>query len=276
MRNKKNIKSVIVAVLFIFCSFKTFASDVEYIHPFSLNPVNDSILLGAGTLLSGSALVCDKFLNMKKAEFNPLNIDDSDIPGFDQFFMRPYSHPLHIVGTGTMVISMLSPAVFAFVPSNEWLTIGMMYGETLLIANGIKEWMKILVNRPRPYMYYDGYPQDKVDDGDWNCSFPSGHSTMAFAGAAFTSYLFNMYFPDSQWRFVVTGVSFGLAAITAGMRMASGNHFFTDVLTGAVLGTICGFAVPYMHTESYYKMFRKEKKASVNASPLGFSFQYKF
>ena len=151
-----------------------------------------------------------------------------------------------------------------------------MYGETLLIANGIKEWMKILVNRPRPYMYYDGYPQDKVDDGDWNCSFPSGHSTMAFAGAAFTSYLFNMYFPDSQWRFVVTGVSFGLAAITAGMRMASGNHFFTDVLTGAVLGTICGFAVPYMHTESYYKMFRKEKKASVNASPLGFSFQYKF
>ena len=30
--------------------------------------------------------------------------------------------------------------------------------------------------------------------------------------------------------------------------MASGNHFLTDVLVGAAIGTVCGFAVPYMHT----------------------------
>ena len=38
-------------------------------------------------------------------------------------------------------------------------------------------------------MYFDGYPMDKVADGDWDSSFPSGHTTLAFAGAAFVIWL---------------------------------------------------------------------------------------
>lgn len=276
MLKNKLIRKAVVVLLFVCFGAKAFASDVEYIHPFKLNPVNDGILLGAGVALSGSALVCDKFLNIKASDFNSADLLKEDVPTFDQIFMRPYSKALHIVGTGTLAVSLVSPIMFAALPSTEWLNAGLIYGETLLIANGIKEWIKIAVNRPRPYMYYDGYPEDKVDDGDWNCSFPSGHSTMAFTSAAFVSYLFNLYYPDSNWRFVVTGASFGLAALTAGLRMASGNHFFTDVLTGAVIGTVCGFAIPYMHTELFYKKFQKNKNVDMSVSPMGFNFQVKF
>lgn len=276
--NKKILKTLLLSVLLLCSTVNLYSNDVEYIHPFKLDPLNDGIILGAGTLLSGSALVCDKLLKIKDVEFKPQEINMEDIPTFDQLFMRPYNNALHIIGTGTLAVSLLSPLIFAAVPQNEWLNIGMMYGETLLIANGIKEWLKILVNRPRPYMYFDGYPQDKVEDGDWNCSFPSGHTTMAFAGAAFTSYLFNLYYPDSSWKFAVTGISFGVAALTGVLRMASGNHFFTDVLTGALIGTISGFAVPYMHTEYYYKKYQKSdsKGPSFSASPLGFNLQIKF
>ena len=31
--------------------------------------------------------------------------------------------------------------------------------------------------------------------------------------------------------------------------MASGNHFFTDVLAGAAIGTACGFIIPALHSQ---------------------------
>ena len=126
-------------------------------------------------------------------------------------------------------------------------------------------------------MYFDGYPQDKLEDGDWNCSFPSGHTTMAFAGAAFTTMVYCQCYPDSKWTYAVAGVSFGLAALTGALRMASGNHFFTDVLAGAVLGTACGFAVPYMHTKLFYSNFEKKSGgARAAVSPAGFTLSFDF
>lgn len=254
-----------------------FSEPLDYDQAFSLNPVNEGIQLGLGAVLSGSALVCDKFVDIKKNEYNPDDWKKSDITVMDQLFMRPYSKPLHIVGTGTMALAMATPAIFAIMPSSEWLTIGVMYAETLLIANGIKEWTKLLVYRARPYMYFDDYPQDKLEDGDWNCSFPSGHTTFAFAGAAFTTMVFCQSFPASKWKYVVAGASFGMAVLTGAFRMASGNHFFTDVLVGAVIGSAVGFAVPYMHTKSFYGKFeRKPKTASASLTPTGFTVSYNF
>lgn len=254
-----------------------FSEPLDYEQAFSLNPVNEGIQLGLGAVLSGSALVCDKFVDIKKNEYNPEDWEKSDIAVMDQLFMRPYSKPLHIVGTGTMALAMATPAIFAIMPGSEWLTIGVMYAETLLIANGIKEWTKLLVYRARPYMYFDDYPQDKLEDGDWNCSFPSGHTTFAFAGAAFTTMVFCQSFPASKWKYVVAGASFGMAVLTGAFRMASGNHFFTDVLVGAVIGSAVGFAVPYMHTKSFYGKFeRKPKTASASLTPAGFTVSYNF
>ena len=254
-----------------------YAQPVNYIQPFSLNPWNEGIQLTLGAALSGSALVCDKFVHIKENNYNPEDWSKSDIAVMEQIFMRPYSKPLHIVGTGTMLMAMATPALFAVMPANEWLTVGTMYVETMLLANGMKEWLKLLVYRARPYMYFDGYPEDKLEDGDWNCSFPSGHTTLAFAGAAFTTMVFCQCFPDSQWKYAVAGGAFGIAAVTGALRMASGNHFFSDVLVGAAIGTACGFAVPYMHTKGFYSNFEKKSNtASANLSPAGFSFSYNF
>ena len=254
-----------------------FATTFDYVQPFSLNPVNEGIQLGLGAALSGSAWVCYKFTDFKKNDYDPDDWKKSDIPSFDQIFMRPYSKPLHIVGTGTTALVLASPALFAIMPSSEWLTIGTMYVETLLIANGLKEWTKLLVYRDRPYMYFDDYPEDKLEDGDWNCSFPSGHTTFDFAGAAFTTMVFCQCFPSSSWKYAVAGISFGMAAITGGLRMASGNHFFTDVLVGALIGSAVGFAVPYLHTKTFYSKFeRKPKTTQAALTPAGFSLTYNF
>ncbi len=241
---------------------------------FKLNTVNESIQIAGGLALTGSAILCDKVFHIKANDFESWQPNYTLVPYMEQFLMRPYSKALHYVGTGTAALALLTPAALAFTPNDQWLTIGVMYAESLLWAYGIKEWGKLLVHRARPYMYFDNYPMDKVQEGDWNCSFPSGHTTLAFTGAAYATFLFHQYFPDSPWRFAVTGISFGIAATTGALRMASGNHFLSDVLTGAIIGTVCGVAVPFMHTTEFYKRFQKKNKTELMLSPLGFNAKF--
>ena len=285
----KSLHTRLAALFILLCisggvkSTALFATTYDYVQPFSLSPVNEGIQLGLGAALSGSALACDKIFHIKENNYdaenlaNPSGVSKADVAYFEQIFMNPYSKPLHLVGTGTMLMAMATPAVFAVMPQNEWLTIGTMYVETMLFAQGFKEWAKLMVYRARPYMYFEGYPQDKLEEGDWNCSFPSGHTTLSFAGAAFTTMVFCQCFPESKWKYAVAGGAFGIAAVTGALRMASGNHFLTDVLAGALLGSICGFAVPYMHTKLFYDKFQKKNsKVEANLTLTGLTFTVNF
>jgi len=42
-------------------------------------------------------------------------------------------------------------------------------------------------------------------------------------------------------------VSYSLATATALLRVASGSHFMTDVLAGALIGTALGIGIPFLH-----------------------------
>ncbi|MBQ6056247.1 MAG: phosphatase PAP2 family protein [Treponema sp.] len=218
---------------------------------FSLDARTDTLLMLEGAVLSGADLILDNALKANRAEYDFSKVyDKSDVNAFDRFFMNSYSSSLDRAGDLMLVFAMASPCFLAAAEKDEWFTVGVMYAETLLIANGIKELKKLCVTRARPYMYYDPstYPEDDLEDGDFANSFPSGHSTMAFAGATFASYTFSKYFPDSPYRYAVTGGSYALALTTAALRIKSGNHFMTDVLTGAVIGSATGFLVPWLHT----------------------------
>ena len=250
------MKRRILVPLLIFFSLSIISAQVSF-NPwgsgrvFKLSPRTDALLMAEGLVLSGADLVLDNMLEVNRAEYDSAKIyDKDDVNAFDRFFMNEYSSSLDRAGDIMLVCAMATPAVLAATEKEEWLTVGVMYAETLLIANGIKELTKLAVRRDRPFMYYDPdtYPEDDIKDGDFANSFPSGHSTMAFAGATFASYTYSKYFPDSNWRYAVTGGSYALALTTAALRVKSGNHFMTDVMTGAALGTAVGFLVPWLHT----------------------------
>ena len=71
---------------------------------------------------------------------------------------------------------------------------------------------------------------------------------MAFASAGFVSYVFSRYYPESKLKVPVIVTAYTAATTTAVLRILSGNHFMTDVLTGALLGTLWGVGVPMLHT----------------------------
>ncbi len=189
-------------------------------------------------------------------------LDINDVNAFDRTFMNPYNETLDKTATVLEVATLLTPAVLLSESPDQYVKIGVMYLETVAVAWGTRTLMKYLVDRPRPYMYYENPPETD----DWNKSFPSGHTIMSFAGASFASYVFCKYNPDSKWRIPVTAAAYALAATTATLRVASGNHFVTDVLTGALIGTAIGIGIPALHT-----LFA-DKDVSVSASPFGLAF----
>lgn len=207
--------------------------------------------------------------------YNSTEFKQADVNPFDQALMNPYSKALDYTGTAFEICTLLTPSVmFAAEPADYW-KIGLSYGETLLLTYGTTKLLKFAVGRARPYMYFEGAPESAIADGDWNSSFPSGHASRSFAAASFLTFTFCQYFPESKWKIPVIAGSYALALTTSCLRIASGNHFATDVLTGAAIGTVIGFAVPWLNS-LWLKPVTNRKDVDVAILPAGVMVSLKF
>jgi undecaprenyl-diphosphatase len=213
--------------------------------PFKLDLQKDTLILGSALTLFAADFILSSIDNNVVQINSKLTSDE--VNKIDRIFMRPYSKKLDLLGTGFELATAVTPLFLITTPKTEWGTIVTMYAETMLFAYGFKEFAKAVFDRPRPYMYFDNFPIEEVQKGDWNSSFFSGHTTLSFAAATFTSYVFCKYNPDSKWKIPVIATSYTFAAATAAMRILSGNPFLTDVAIGAVVGSITGLLVPFLH-----------------------------
>lgn len=231
---------------------------------FTLSPLKDSILLGCGLTFAATDIILDKVINLNQLDFSDdMNFLTEEVNPFDRSFINDYSKTLDYLGTGFEGLSVLSPLCLLATSKSEWLTIGTMYTEALLYSYSIKELAKLLVNRTRPFMYSEDYPLNKVEENDWADSFFSGHATLSFAAATFSSYTFCNYFPTSNWKIPVIALSYSLACTTSVLRILSGNHFVTDVLIGAAIGSATGFLIPFLHTLNTTKKINSNFSASI-------------
>ena len=238
---------------------------------FTLDPLTDGILLGTGVLLTGSEIILDDMLELNRKKYDGSVYDKSDVNPFDRKLMQPYSKIHDGAADFLLIASLTTPVILLSTNKEDWFTNGVMYIETLLIANGLKELAKLAVNRKRPYMYSErDLPQEEIDNGDWAKSMPSGHTTFVFASATFLTYTFCRYFPDSPWRIPVSIGSYAIASGVAVLRISGGKHFLSDVLAGAAIGSAVGFLVPFLHT------YKTKNDMSVAVTGNGLSFAMRF
>lgn len=97
----------------------------------------------------------------------------------------------------------------------------------LLVTEGETFFLKRIVKRKRPFIEYPDLIYGKSKETDY--SFPSGHSSEAFALATSLS----LSFP----KWYVIAPSYLYAATVGYSRMYLGVHYPSDVLAGAIIGT---------------------------------------
>ncbi|MEZ4293344.1 MAG: phosphatase PAP2 family protein [Polyangiaceae bacterium] len=187
-----------------------------------------------------------------------LACDKGSVNGLDRSVIGNRSEEAADVSDGLLLASVLYPLVFDLVDvtattertCDDYAGFGrdaFVLGEVLSINLALNTVVKLAVGRPRPYVYDPEVPEEERLSADGGLSFYSGHSSTAFSMATAYSYLFMLRHPKSPMVAPVWALAEGAAAVTAGLRVVAGQHFWTDVITGGVVGVGIGALVPFLH-----------------------------
>ena len=106
------------------------------------------------------------------------------------------------------------------------------------------QWLKVAIGRERPVLYTSGAVA-AASDRDNQRSFPSSHTTVAFAAA--TAYLVIARREQLSHRTRTALLLYGAALATGVLRVEAGKHFPTDVMGGAALGSTLGWLAATIH-----------------------------
>ncbi|MBC7570424.1 MAG: phosphatase PAP2 family protein [Spirosoma sp.] len=242
----RRVKSASVVFILHSAWFIGFANGQS---PYQLKTGREIGLLGGGVVTLGIGYVTGTNQNaIDPAEIQGLG--QQAVNAFDRGATYKFSHTADQLSNVSLAgtAAVLGALTLGTKPMrNDLITVGVMYVETALLANGGVSIVKNLAGRFRPFVYNPDVPLSEKTTKDARQSFFSGHATNAFATAVFTSEVFRHYFPDSKLKPVVWIGSLGLATATAVLRYEGGLHYPTDLIAGAAFGTLVGWGIPKLH-----------------------------
>ena len=206
-------------------------------------------ILACGLMVFAS--VAKKHRTKIEWDGNPYQIEN--VNAVDAFFARPYNRPLDKIADGFVAL-MLGGSCFivaiSFLASKDkketfkaTVFDAYTYCMCFFYSNGVYRILKTFAGRIRPYMYFSNPSEKGIAEFDFFRSWPSGHSANVFLAFAFLLVWFKVRYPDSKYRKPVLTVGLIVCVATMILRMLSGNHFLTDVLSGATFGFVISYCI---------------------------------
>lgn len=157
-------------------------------------------------------------------------------------------------------------------------SLGLHSVESILLADVLGGAIKMVAGRKRPYADIDN-PYDfqlfRGFSGHEYQSFPSGHTLNAFAFASTLTRETQFWWPHSVWY--VGTVFYGGATLMGLSRIYNNQHWASDVMAGAAIGTLIGTkVVKYTHSHPGNRFDRQliRGKKQSQSIPLVLSFQF--
>lgn len=185
------------------------------------------------------------------------------INSLDRSYMYAYHATLDDYSTACAYFTLVMPGVTVLSRMKHFdvlTTYAMMYLEAFSLTFATKDLLKSRVHRYRPHTYFDSGLNSGHDITD---SFPSGHTAFAFLGASFLATTLMQDLPDAKWRIPAMAAGYTLATGVGIMRVKSGNHFITDAITGAAIGSFFGWVVPRLHLKSQTDFVIQPKQSGI-------------
>ncbi len=157
--------------------------------------------------------------------------------------------------------------------ADEWDSVLVLYLEAFSLSFGMNKITKVVARRYRPYMYNDdpSIPLDMKRSVDARESFYSGHTAITFTFTVLTAKLFSDFDIAPSYDGWVWGGAALIGSAVGLLRVLGGMHFPSDVITGALMGSLVGFYVPELHRGE-----KGKKKVELNASFDRILIRYEF
>ncbi|MBL8966095.1 MAG: phosphatase PAP2 family protein [Spirochaetaceae bacterium] len=211
----------------------------------AFDPVWDSAALAGGL---AAALGLRALLVAPEASAATLGgLDPKVLPPLDALACFPFDSRLDLLSSGLTGAALAYPAIFALgAGEGEAFPAAAAYGEALLWTYALKNGLKYLFPKARPYAYGGGELSSGLLE-EARESFPSGHAALAFCAATSYAVLALELLPERpETPWLVAG-GYALALGASGLRVLSGNHFIVDAAAGAALGSGVGYLVTRLH-----------------------------
>ena len=149
-----------------------------------------------------------------------------------------------IGGTGPIALGATLFAAGTLADNRDMRGIGRDVTQSVLASGAITLALKGAIGRARPLRAQDDPDHFKPGRGFLTsslASFPSGHTSAAFAAATVLSTELSRLHPSKR-RWLMAG-SYGAATLVGLSRMYVNAHWASDVVAGAALGTLSGMRI---------------------------------
>lgn len=238
----------------------------EITAPFHLTQ-KDWIKVGEFALIEGGLFFADEPIQRFALDLRDHNSGVRNISKYVTRFGGVYE---------TYLLAGLGAYGFVF-RSEKIKTTTLLATQAYITAGAMESLLKFVTGRQRPFSLdsnaveaepkFHGpfYSSGKDENGKkLNTSFPSGHTTVAFAAAT----VFAMEYKD---RPLVPIIAYSAATLIGLSRITENKHWATDVLAGAALGYLTGRQVV-----NNYHRYAKLKAPKQNRDSVSFNLQYNY
>jgi len=218
------------------------------------------IKVGGFVLLEGGLFLVDKPIQEFAADLMSRNPH-----------LKGLSHYVTQFGAAYEIYTLAALGVYGWVFKNEKMkTTTLLATQSYIVAGAVQGLTKFLTGRQRP-----NYVESELDPRPifrgpsfslqhGSTSFPSGHTTAAFAAAT----VFAREYKDHLW---VPILSYSAATLIGLSRITENAHWASDVFAGAALGYVTGLQV----VRNYHRYaYLKNHKTPVKSVSFDMQFNY--
>jgi len=214
-----------------------------------IKPTVDIPLLAGGAAwdIYGFSQISKKS-NSSVAEVESLKT--SNIDWLDRWAVHPYSHSIDQASYIPFYVAMPLPLIaFGIDPRmrKDFWKLTYLYAEAMTLTGALYTSAVHYVNRHRPLVYESASPIGERTSSNSRNSFFAGHVALVGTSVFFIAQAYADYHPESHIKWVFYGGAEAITALTAYLRNRAGEHFFTDITLGNIVGAASGLLVPILH-----------------------------
>ncbi len=222
-------------------------------------------------LATGLVFAFGRGVNTRPAYCAPLCTDKSGLNALDKWTVGYYSKgwstasDFELVGLGVGAVATLLLDEGPLAALNDSVVIV----ESAVSATALASVMTLAAGRPRPYLYSESAPLVMRNSYDAGLSFISSHTAEAFALATSFYIAERRLHPEWNGTKAVLGISLAVAASVGVSRVMAGQHFITDAIGGAIVGSSVGIVVSSLHNSPVHLIPVVNHDADVTSAGLG-------